>query len=518
MRNLHLNLIAGLLALTGSTVLAKNVLIKGGTVVNVEGQLIADVLITDGIIKAVHKGVEAPSGTTVIDAKGKYVVPGGIDPHTHLSFPFMGQVSHETFLSGQTAALAGGTTMHLDFALPIDGDLEAGIKRHDQKAELAVMDYSYHVPITKWTEKVSSQMASMVKKGINSFKFFMAYKGALMVGDELLLDGLQRCKELGALAMVHGENGDAIAMAQKATFDAGITGPEGHIISRPAYLEGEATGRAIKLARLTKTPLYVVHVMSKDAAEEIVKGRATGQKVWGEVVAGAIGLTDEKCWDPDFKIAAAHVISPPLRNKEHQMALRRALAGGHLHLVATDHCGWNSTQKAVGRHDFRILPNGIHGIEERLHVMWETLVNTGLITPSDFVRLSSTEAAKIFNLYPQKGMIAPGSDADIAIIDPTKEHVLSAKTHHSALDTSVYEGMNIKGKVVTTISQGRVVWNNGKLSVEPGSGRFIRRQPFAPHLYQGIKEQEARWIAEEFPYGPVPVKRQGDRTPEREEL
>ncbi|KAL3138062.1 hypothetical protein ABBQ38_005294 [Trebouxia sp. C0009 RCD-2024] len=413
--------------------------------------------------------------------------------------------------SGQSAALVGGTTMHFDFALPVDGDLEAGIKRHDQKSELAVMDYSYHVPITKWSEKVSSQMAAIVEKGINSFKFFMAYKGALMVGDELLLDGMQRCKQLGALAMVHGENGDAVALAQKTTFESGITGPEGHSISRPSYLEGEAMGRAIKLARLTKTPLYVVHVMSKDAAEEIVKGRATGQKVWGEVVAGAIGLTDQKCWDPDFKIAAAHMISPPLRNKDHQMALRRALAGGHLHLVGTDHCGWNSTQKAVGRHDFRLIPNGIHGIEERLHVMWETLVNTGLIKPSDFVRLSSSEAAKVFNLYPRKGVIAAGSDADIAIINPNKQHVLSARTHHSALDTSVYEGMHIKGKVVTTISQGKVVWDNDKLSVEPGSGRFIRRQPFAPHIYTGVEEQEATWITEEFPYGPVPVKRKGDK-------
>lgn len=212
------------------------------------------------------------------------------------------------------------------------------------------------------------------------------------------------------------------------------------------------------------------------------------------------------------------MISPPLRSREHQIALRKALAGGHLHLVGTDHCGWNSTQKLVGRHDFRIIPNGIHGIEERLHVMWDTLVNTGLITPSEFVRLSSTEAAKIFNLYPQKGLIAPGSDAYIAILDPTKEHIFSAKTHHSALDVSVYENMKVKGKVVTTISQGKIVWDNDKLSVTPGSGRFIRRQPFAPYIYQGVKEQEANWISEAFPYGATPVKRKGDKTHTRDEL
>jgi dihydropyrimidinase len=497
---------------------ASELLIKGGTVVNADQAFAADVLVKDGKIQAVAPDLQAPEGARTISAAGEYVLPGGIDPHTHLEFQFMRQMTHEDFVSGQSAALAGGTTMHIDFALPVNGDLAAGFENYKRKSARSVMDYGFHMAITQWNDKVSADMADLVAEGINSFKFFFAYKGALMVTDELYLKGLQRCKELGALAMVHGENGDAIALNQKLTIARGITGPEGHSVSRPSYLEGEATGRAIKLARLVNTPLYVVHVMSKEALEEIEKGHETGQRLFGEAVAGALGLTDEACWDPDFKKAAAAVISPPLRGREHQLALQKGLAGGLLQLVGTDHCGWNSTQKLVGRHDFRVIPNGIHGIEERLHVMWDKLYNSGLMSAPDIVRTFSTEAAKIFNLYPQKGVIQPGSDADLVIFDPSKEHVLSAKTHHSALDISAYEGMKIKGKVVTTISQGKVVYENDKLSVEEGSGRFIKMEPFAPHVYYGLEQRDAAWIAEMFPYGDTPVKRKGDQKPPKEEL
>ncbi|KAK9815420.1 hypothetical protein WJX72_003386 [[Myrmecia] bisecta] len=502
---------------SSSPVLSENILIKGGTVVNADRAFKADVVVKGGLIEAVGPGLKAPKGAKVVDATGKYVMPGGIDPHTHLEFPFMGQVSNETFLSGERAALAGGTTFHIDFALQWEGSLKKGLAEWKRKAQRAISDYGFHMAINKWTSETAAEMAEMVREGINSFKFFMAYKGALMVSDELFLDGLLACKKLGALPMVHGENGDAIALAQKLTIEKGITGPEGHSISRPSYLEGEATGRAVKLARLLNVPLYVVHVMSKDAIEAIEEGHRAGQRLWGEAVAGAISLTDEPCWDPDFKIAAAHVISPPLRSREHQTAVKAALAGGSLQLIGTDHCGWNTTQKAVGRHDFRILPNGIHGIEERLHTAWEDLVNAGLITPPDFVRLTSAEAAKIFNLYPQKGVIAAGSDADIIVLDPSVTHKISVATHHSSLDMNVFEGKTVHGKVTTTISRGRLAWDGKDILLEPGSGRYVRMEPFAPHVYGGLDEQEKRWIGERFPYGPAPVKRVGDKPP-RDEL
>lgn len=272
------------------------ILIKGGTVVNGDRQFEADVYIKDGKIAAVGPNLKAAdAGVRIVDASGKYVMPGGIDPHTHLEMPFMGQVTCDDFYSGQAAALAGGTTMHIDFALPVSHDLLAGFEAWRKKAQRSVMDYGFHMAVTTWNEKVSHDMQVLAERhGVNSFKFFMAYKGALMVTDAELLAGLRRCKQLGALAMVHAENGDAVAEGQTRVFEAGITGPEGHQLSRPAVLEGEATGRAIRLARFVNTPLYVVHVMSADAAQEIAAARALGQRVIGEAVASGISMDDSR--------------------------------------------------------------------------------------------------------------------------------------------------------------------------------------------------------------------------------
>ena len=387
-------------------------------------------------------------------------MPGGIEPHTHLEMPFMGQEACDDFFSGQAAALAGGTTMHIDFALPLNGSIREGYHIYRKKAEKSCMDYGFHMAVTQWNDDVDKEMEYAVQQGINSFKFFMAYKGALMVNDDQLARGMYRCKELGALPMVHAENGDMVALGQEMIFAQGIHGPEGHALSRPDVLETEATGRAVRISEVVGTPLYVVHVQSKGAAEEIAAGNARGARVIGEPILPGLALDESRLWDRNWTKAAAYVMSPPIRKQSVDgAALRHALASGLLHLVGTDHAVFNSTQKAAGRHDFRKIPNGVNGIEERMHVTWELMVNSGLMSPSDFVRVTSTAAAKIFNIFPRKGVIAVGSDADVILFDPSIHHTLSAATHHSRVDMNVFEGMNITGKVITTISRGRIVWN-----------------------------------------------------------
>ncbi|KAI3428696.1 hypothetical protein D9Q98_007519 [Chlorella vulgaris] len=488
------------------TAAAEDLLIKGGTVVNADRQFEADVLIRDGLILRVEPDLQAERpGTRQLDARGMLVMPGGIDPHTHLAMPFMGQVACDDFYSGHAAALAGGTTMHIDFVLPVAHDLLAGWAEWQRKAEAAVMDYGFHMAVTSWSKQVAADMQVIASRGVNSFKFFMAYKGALMVTDEQLLAGLRRCRQLGALAQVHAENGDAVAEGQARVFEAGVTGPEGHALSRPAALEGEATGRAIRLAEFAGAPLYVVHVMSRDAMEEVARARQRGVRVIGETVASAVSQEEGRLWDPDWDVAAQYVMSPPIRSREHAAALKAALAGGALQLVGTDHAVFNSTQKQVGRHDFRLIPNGVNGLEERMHVVWQELVNSGQLSPSDFVRVTSTAAAQIFNIYPRKGVIAPGSDADVILFDPLLEHSIAAATHHSAMDTNIYQGYRLKGKVVSTISRGRLVWHNGKLNITRGTGRFIPTPTFGP-LFEGL-DKRPEHLVDVARYGGVPVQR-----------
>eukprot|EP00850_Spirogloea_muscicola_P012179 SM000078S22038 [mRNA] locus=s78:161994:165564:+ [translate_table: standard] len=452
---------------------ASRLLIRGGTVVNAHGQLEADVYVEDGVISAVGPGLQVPEGTRIIDAAGKFVMPGGIDPHTHLDMPFMGTSTCDDFYSGQAAALAGGTTMHIDFAMPIDGDALKGFEEHRKKAKSAVMDYGFHIAVNGWSDKMSLDMEELVRQGVNSFKFFMAYKDTLQVTDEQLLAGFQKCKDLGAIPQVHAENGDAVVVGQRRMIDLGITGPEGHALSRPAVLEGEATARAIRLAKFVNVPLYVVHVMSIDALEEVAKARLAGQRVIGEPVVSGLVLDDSYIWDADFRKAAQYVMSPPIRGAEHGKALRAALAGGILQVVGTDHCPFNSSQKAMGRDDFRLIPNGVNGIAERMIITWDAMV--------------------IFNIYPQKGLIAPGSDADIIILDPNKTTTMWGVTLHSQMDTNIYAGWSMKGNIEVTVSQGKVVWEKGQLSVTEGAGRYIPMPTFG-HLYDGLDKLDAELL------------------------
>jgi len=459
-------------------------------VVNADRSFRADVLCEDGLITAVAEGVDAPSGATVVDAGGQYVMPGGIDPHTHMQLPFMGTVASEDFYSGTAAGLAGGTTMIIDFVIPSPQTriLEA-YHQWREWAEKSVADYSFHVAITWWDESVHADMGTLVEKhGVNSFKHFMAYKNAIMCDDETLVNSFTRARELGAIATVHAENGDLVFRLQKDIFEKGITGPEGHPLSRPPEVEGEAANRAIRIAEVLKVPLYVVHNSCRQSLEAITRARNEGQRVYGEVLAGHLLIDDSVYQHKDFDTAAAHVMSPPFRSGEHQAALWRGLQSGNLQTTATDHCCFCADQKAMGKDDFRNIPNGTGGVENRLEVLWEHGVRTGKLTMNEFVRVTSTNTAQIFNIYPRKGTVAIGADADIVVWDPDATKTISAKTHKQNVDYNIFEGMQITGCASHTISNGKVVYADGDLDVERGAGRYVDRPAYASY-YEALKLQ-----------------------------
>ncbi len=472
-----------------------SVLIKNGTIVNADQSFQAEVLCADGKIQEIGSNISAPSGAEVIDAAGQYVMPGGIDPHTHMQLPFMGTVASEDFYTGTAAGLAGGTTMIIDFVIPSPGTsiLEA-YHQWREWAEKSVADYSFHVAITWWDETVHADMKTLVEKhGVNSFKHFMAYKGAIMATDEILVNSFNRSLELGAMPTVHAENGEMVAQLQNKIFNMGITGPEGHPLSRPPEVEGEAASRAISIANVYGVPLYIVHVSTKQSLEAITRARNSGQKVFGEVLAGHL-LVDESVYlDKNFENAAAHVMSPPFRAKEHQDALWKGVISGNLQTTATDHCCFCADQKAAGKDDFRITPNGTAGVENRMEVLWHHGVNTGLFSMNEFVKLTSTNAAQIFNIYPRKGSISVGADADIVVWDPEATKTISAKTHHQNIDFNIFEGMEVKGCASHTISAAKVVYANGELKVERGAGRYIDRPAYSS-FYQGLDVQAEKKI------------------------
>jgi dihydropyrimidinase len=457
-------------------------LIRGGTVVNADCARRADVLCARGAIVAVAEGLRAGAGAQVLDAGGQLVLPGGIDPHTHMQLPFMGTVAADDFYSGTAAGLAGGTTSIIDFVIPDPKEpLLAAYQKWRGWAEKAAADYGFHVAVTWWSEQVHADMGTLVQQeGINSFKHFMAYKNAIMADDETLVNSFRRALELGAMPTVHAENGELVFQLQKQIVEQGITGPEGHPLSRPPVVEAEAAQRAITIAGVLDVPLYVVHVSCAESAEAIARARAGGQRVFGEVLAGHLTVDESVYRHPEFGVAAAHVMSPPFRERRHQEALWRSLQAGSLQTTATDHCTFCAPQKAAGREDFRRIPNGCGGIEERMMVVWDAGVNTGRLTPSEFVAVTSANAARIFNLYPRKGVIAPGSDADLVLWDPDATRTLSAKTQRSLVDYNVFEGRTVTGVPTHTVSQGKVVYAQGDLRAERGAGRYLKRPAFGP--------------------------------------
>ncbi|MDN0077662.1 dihydropyrimidinase [Crenobacter sp. SG2303] len=460
------------------------VLLKGGTVVNADQTFRADVLCQNGVISAIGPDLEAPAGAELIDAGGQLLMPGGIDPHTHMEMPFMGTVTSEDFYTGTAAALAGGTTSIIDFVIPDPKQpLMEAYNLWRERAQKAAADYAFHVAITWWDDSVHRDMETLVKEhGVASFKHFMAYKNAIMADDELLVQSFTRALELGALPTVHAENGELVFRLQRELLKKGITGPEAHPLSRPPEVEGEAANRAITIAKVIGVPIYVVHVSSRDAAEAIERARSAGQRVFGEVLPGHLLIDDSVYRDKDFVRAAGHVMSPPFRSKEHQAALWHGLQSGQLHTTATDHCCFCAPQKALGRDDFTKIPNGCGGVEDRLAVLWHHGVNSGRFTPNEFVRITSANAAQIFNLYPRKGVIAVGSDADIVVWDPTATRTLSAKTHHQNVDFNIFEGMTVTGGATHTVSQGKVMWADGDLRAERGAGRYLPRPAFPSYF------------------------------------
>lgn len=451
-------------------------IIRGGIVVTAEQEARADVLIEGERVAAVGLDLDA-EGAEIIDATGAYVMPGGIDPHTHMELPFMGTVASEDFFSGTSAAAAGGTTTILDFVIPNPQQrLLDAYKQWREWAAKAASDYSFHVAITWWDETVHRDMETLTTEhGVNSFKHFMAYKGAIMADDEILVSSFTRARELGALCTVHAENGELVFRLQQEVFDKGIRGPEGHPLSRPPEVEGEAANRAIRIAEVLGVPIYLVHTSCIDALEAVSRARLEGQRVFAEVLAQHLVLDDSHYRHPDWAHAAHYVMSPPFRSREHQDALWRGLQAGMLQTTATDHCCFCTEQKAMGRDDFRKIPNGTGGVEDRMSVLWHHGVRTGRLTPSEFVAVTSTNAAKIFNIHPQKGSLLPGADADIVVWDPERTRTLSKKTHHQQVDFNIYEGMEVTGAAAITLSRGRVLFDDRGLRTERGTGRYVER-------------------------------------------
>ncbi|WP_436639844.1 dihydropyrimidinase [Microbaculum sp. FT89] len=461
--------------------------IKGGTVVTADLTYEADVAIENGRIAAIGKGL---SGDETLDATGCYVMPGGIDPHTHLEMPFMGTYSTDDFESGTRAALAGGTTMVVDFALPSpDQSLLDALSMWHNKSGRANCDYSFHMAITWWGEQVFNEMETVVReKGINTFKHFMAYKGALMVDDDEMFASFQRCAELGALPLVHAENGDVVAQLQAKLLAEGNNGPEAHAYSRPAEVEGEATNRAIMIADMAGVPVYIVHTSCEQAHEAIRRARQNGIRAYGEPLIQHLTLDESEYANPDWDHAARRVMSPPFRNKKHQDSLWAGLQAGSLSCVATDHCAFTTEQKRYGVGDFTKIPNGTGGLEDRMPMLWTHGVNTGRLTMNEFVAVTSTNIAKILNTYPRKGAILVGSDADIVVWDPSKEKTISSKTQQSAIDYNVFEGKHVKGLPRYVLSRGLVSIVDGDVKTREGHGEFVAREPF-----QAVNKALSTW-------------------------
>jgi len=457
--------------------------ISGGTLVTGEGSSPADVLVQDEKVVALAAG---PSGLSeawaedadlVVDATGKYVVPGGIDAHTHMDMPFGGTTSADTFETGTAAAAWGGTTMIIDFAIQTKGDsLLAGMDKWRAKADgVCAVDYSFHAIISDVTEASLQEMDDLVAQGVTSFKLFMAYPGVFYATDREILRAMDRATGNGALIMIHAENGIAIDAIVAAALGRGQTDPIFHGLTRPAEMEGEAANRAIRLAQVTGAPLYVVHLSSAPALAAVVEARDRGQNTFAETCPQYLFLSEEDMARPGFE-GAKFVCTPPLRPREHQAALWRGLRTDDLSVVATDHCPFCfAEQKELGRGDFTKIPNGLPGVENRMDLIYQGVVS-GEIPLARWVEVTSTNPAKMFGLYPRKGAIMPGSDADIVVYDPSAEQTISASTHHMAVDYSCYEGLRIRGKVDTVFSRGRKIIGDGRYTGEPGYGRFVPRQ------------------------------------------
>ncbi|HXZ11487.1 MAG TPA: dihydropyrimidinase [Candidatus Sulfotelmatobacter sp.] len=453
-------------------------LIRNGTIVTATDTYPSDVGILNGQISAIGKDLPTDNAGKLIDARGMYVMPGGIDVHTHLDMPFGGTTSADDFQSGTIAAAFGGTTTLIDFAIQYKGQtlhqaFDTWMKKADGKAAI---DYAFHCIITDLADAQLAEMKTLVREGVPTFKLFMAYPGVFMLDDATIFRAMSQAASSGGMICMHAENGGAIDVIVQRALAEGKRAPKYHALTRPTTAEAEATSRAIALAEMAGAPVYIVHLSCNDALEKVREARDRGLRAFAETCPQYLYLSLENMDAPGFE-GAKYVFTPPLREKWHQEKLWQGLAKDDLQVVSTDHCPFCfKEQKELGKDDFTKIPNGGPGIENRLSLVYSGGVHGGRFSSNRFVQLVSTAPAKLFGLYPRKGTIAIGSDADLVVFDPNEEQVISAKTHHMRVDYSMFEGIRVKGVPKTVLSRGRTVVEGGQFTGKPGAGQFLKRE------------------------------------------
>jgi dihydropyrimidinase len=461
--------------------MAFDTIITNGRVVTATDTYASDVAISNGKIAAVGQSLPRENASRVIDAAGTYVLPGGIDVHTHLDMPFGGTTSADDFETGTRAAAFGGTTTLIDFAIQYKGQtLRTAFDTWMQKASSkAVCDYAFHCIITDLPDARLEEMNALVREGVTSFKLFMAYPGVFMLDDASIFKAFRTTAKNGGLVCMHAENGSAIDVIVQQALAEGKKAPKYHALTRPTTAEAEATARAIALAEMAGAPVYIVHLTCNDALEKVREARDRGLPVYAETCPQYLYLSIENFDVPGFE-GAKYVFTPPLREKWHQERLWNGLKRDQLQVVSTDHCPFCfKEQKEMGRDDFTKIPNGGPGIEHRMSLIYSGGVGAGRFSVNRFVELVSTTPAKLFGLYPRKGTIAVGSDADLVIFDPERKHTISAKTHHMRVDYSMFEGIQVTGMPSLVLSRGQVVVENDKFLGRPGAGQFVKRSTYS---------------------------------------
>ena len=456
-------------------------IIRNGSVVTATDTYAADVAIANGKIAAIGIDLGTQNTSKILDATGKLVMPGGIDVHTHLDMPFGGTTSADDFETGTRAAAFGGTTTLIDFAIQYKGQplRQAFDTWMGKAANKAVCDYGFHCIVTDISGGQLSEMNDLVHEGVTSFKLFMAYPGVFMLDDGSIFKALQTTSKNGGMVCMHAENGSAIDVIVQQALAEGKKAPKYHALTRPTTAEAEATARAIALAEMAGAPIYIVHLSCNDALEKVREARDRGLPVYAETCPQYLYLSIENFDAPGFE-GAKYVFTPPLREKWHQEKLWNGLKCDHLQVVSTDHCPFCfREQKELGKDDFTKIPNGGPGVEHRMSLIYSGGVASGRFNANRFVELVSTTPAKLFGLYPRKGTIAVGSDADLVIFDPKRKHTISAKTHHMRVDYSMFEGIQVTGMPDVVLSRGHVVVESDKFLGRAGQGEFLRRATYA---------------------------------------